>query len=74
LSELKRGILFSSDFSQNFSIPFSLFFLKNIFLVKFHLRDHGGLFKVIRRQLGRIPTGGPGEGAIAEGGIYQERG
>jgi len=42
--------------------------------VKFHLRDHGGLFKVIRRQVGRIPTGGPGEGAIAEGGIYQERG
>jgi hypothetical protein len=46
MERVKRGILFSSDFSQNFSIPFSLFFLKNIFLGKINSGDQTGLFTI----------------------------
>jgi len=49
-------------FPKIFQFHFPHFFSKIFFLVKFHLRDHRGLFMVRRREVGRIPSGVIGEG------------
>jgi hypothetical protein len=42
MERVKRGILFLSDFSQNFSFPFFPFFLKNIFFGKISFKGSRG--------------------------------